>query len=120
MDKVECRLQVDSDNGIPLSLGHAHHQSVFGDTGIVDQHVNRAEIRLYLIDNLFCLGKVSGIAGISLGLHAESLDFCFCSLSVLIDNEVGKGNVCALLGKFQRDSFTDTACCTCNQCSFTC
>ena len=40
MYEVEGRLQVDSDNGIPLLLGHAKHQTVLGDTSIVDQDIN--------------------------------------------------------------------------------
>ena len=40
VDEVECALEVDCDYSIPLSFGHTHHQTIFGDTGIVDKNVD--------------------------------------------------------------------------------
>ncbi len=38
--EVERALEVDVYNGIPLALGHAHHQAVFCDSCVVDKDVD--------------------------------------------------------------------------------
>ena len=107
MDKVECRLQINGNHGIPLLLSHAQHESVFGDSGIVNQDVNASKLIFYGLHHFLCLCKVGGVRGIALGFHAFGGNFLFC---LFIHFEVGESNVSTFLCKSQRDSFSDTAC----------
>ena len=56
------------------------------------------------------LFEVCGIGGIPFSLYAERGDFGFGSLSVLVDNQVGEGDIGAFRSEFQSDGLTDTAC----------
>ena len=58
MDKVEGRLEVDSNHGVPLLLSHAEHEAVLGDAGVVYQDVDRTEVLLYFVYHLGSLFKV--------------------------------------------------------------
>ena len=53
MNEVESRFQVHVDNHIPLLFGHAHQQTVTGDTGVVYQNINATEV-LSLIHICVC------------------------------------------------------------------
>ena len=53
VDEVEGAFEVDGDYGVPLSLGHAHHQTVFGYAGVVDKDVDAAEVFYNLRHNFF-------------------------------------------------------------------
>ena len=105
MDEVECRLQIDGDDGVPLLLGHAEHQSVLGDTGVVHQNINASKLLLYGLYHLLGLREVGSIRGVALGLDAQSSDFL---LRVEVDLEVGECDVTALRGILQCDSLSDT------------
>ena len=61
MDEVKGRLQVYGYHGVPLLLGHAHHEAVFCDSGIVNQNVYRAKVFFHLANHLLGLGKVGGV-----------------------------------------------------------
>ena len=115
VDEVEGRLQVDGDDGIPLLFAHAQHQSVLGDAGVVDEDVDASEVFFHLLDHLFRLGEVGSIAGVALGLDAKRF---YLSLCLFVDGEVGECDVSPFLGESQRDSFSDTACCTRDECGF--
>ena len=99
VDEVECALQVHVQNGIPLSLAHTEHKAILGDTGIVYENVDGAEVCMYLLYYSLCLGKICSVAGISQTLYAQSLNLLACSLKtclhVIIENKVGEGDVCA-------------------------
>ncbi|MGY3497397.1 hypothetical protein ACVW1B_006816 [Bradyrhizobium sp. USDA 4502] len=47
---VEQRAEVGVDHGIPLLDRHLVERGILGDAGIVDEHVDRAEIGLDLLD----------------------------------------------------------------------
>ena len=119
MDKVEGRLEVDADDSVPLCFGHAHHQSVLRDTGIVDQDVNAAEVSVYLLYHFFGLRKVSSVAGVGDTLYALSFDFSLCGFTIFVDNEVGECDVGTFFSELQGDSLANAAGGTCNQCGFT-
>ena len=109
VDKVEGALEVDCDYGIPLGLGHTHHQTVLCDTGVVDQDVDTAEVLDNLLDNLLGLSKVSGIGSVTLDLDAQGGDFFLGLLAVLVDYQVSECDVGALLRKAHGQSLTDSA-----------
>ena len=112
MDEVKGRLQIDGNHGIPLLLGHAQHQSVLGDAGVVHQNINGAKLFLDGLHHFLGLREVGSVGGIALSLDALGSNLF---LGLFVNFEVGERNVGSLLGKFQRDSFSDTACCTSNQ-----
>jgi len=92
---LPCTPTTDSDNCVPLLLGHAEHEAVFGDAGVVDQNVDVAEILLYLLHHFLGGCEISRVRSVSLAFHAISGDLLFCLLAVLIDHEVGKCYVAA-------------------------
>ena len=116
MDKVESRLQVDGNDCVPLLFGHAEHQSVLGDAGIVDQNVNTSELLLHGLDHVFGLCKICSIRSIAFGLHSFGGNFLLC---FFVYCEVGECNVGTFLSKSQRDSLSDTACSTSDECCLT-
>ena len=109
MDEVERRLEIHRQHGVPLGLGHAHHQTVLRDSGVVHQDVNAAELLDDLLDDLVGLFEIGGIRGVTLGLDAECGNLGLGGLSVLIDGQIGEGDVGTLLGELQRDGLADTA-----------
>ena len=115
MDEVERRLQVDSNHGIPLLLGHTHHQSILGDTSIVDENVNTSKLLVHFVDHFFGLCEVGSIAGIALRLYAQSSYFHLCFFVLF---KVCKRNISAFCGKFQCDTFPDSTGSSRNQSRF--
>ena len=109
VDEVERALEVYGDNGVPLLLGHAHHEAVFGDAGVVDKDVDAAKVVLDLINDFFGLFKIGGIRGVAFNLYAEGGDFGFGLLAVFVNYEVGESDVCAFLGETQGKGFADAA-----------
>ena len=109
MDEVERRLQVHVDDHVPLLLAHAHHQSVARDAGIVDQHVDPAEI----LDDLGYHGgrvlEIGRVRRVSLSLNAEGLQLLFGVLKVLVDFQIGENDRGAFLRETQRDRLADAA-----------
>ena len=109
MDEVERRLQVYVDDHVPLLLAHAHHQSVARDAGIVDQHVDPAEI----LDDLGYHGgrglEIGRVRRVSLSLNAEGLQLLFGVLKVLVDFQIGENDRGAFLRETQRDRLADAA-----------
>ena len=77
-----------------------------------------AEIGLHLVHDLLGLVKLCCIAGIAFHLYTKSSNFLLGSLAVLVDHEVGEGDVGALAGKFQCDSLANAACSTGDQGNF--
>ena len=118
MDKVERALEVNGDDGVPLLLGHAQHESVLSDTGVVDQDIDFAKLLLDLLDHFFGLRKVGSVAGISLGLHAQGSDFLLGLLAVLVDDEVGECDISAFAGILQGNSLANSTCGTSDKCHF--
>lgn len=124
MDEVEGRLQVDVEDGIPLCLRHAEHQAVLGDSGIVDEDVDAAEVGVDLLHDGLGLGKVGGIARIGAAGDAQGLDLLACGLKagshVVVEDKVGECDVSALAGELHRHGLANTTGCTRNQCCFSC
>ncbi len=107
--EVESALEVNGYHGVPLLLGHAHHETVLGDSGVVHQNVDTAEVLFHLVDHFLCLLEICGIGGISFCLHAHGCDFCFGFLAGLVDVEVGESYVGSLGGETQGKSLADAA-----------
>ena len=61
MDEVESRLQVHCNHSIPLLLSHAQHQTILGDTGIVDEDIDRTKILLHSLHHFLCLSEVGSV-----------------------------------------------------------
>ena len=91
-----------------LLFGHAHHQAVFGDAGVVYQNVDTTEVVLYLFHHFLGLLEVGGVRGVTFSFYAESFDFGFGFFTVFVDNEVGECYVGAFGGEFQGKGFADT------------
>jgi hypothetical protein len=60
---VEQRAEIGVDHRVPLLERHLVEGAVLGDAGIVDQHVDRTEIGLDLLD--------AGGAGVERGLTSH-------------------------------------------------
>ena len=99
MDEVERAFEVDCYDGIPLLLGHAHHESVFGYAGVVHKYVDRAEILVDLIYYLFCLLEVGGVGCVAFDFYAQSGYLFFGGFAVFIDYQIGEGDIGAILGE---------------------
>ena len=119
VDKVESRLQVYANHSVPLLFGHAEHQTVLRNAGIVYQHVDRTEVFMHLLHHLGSLSKVSSIRSVSKTLHALSFDFLTSSFAVFVNYQISESNVSAFFCEFQRDSLADTTGSTRYQGSFT-
>ena len=117
MDEIESALQVHCYHSIPLLFCHLQHQTVFGDSSIVDQNVNTAEFFHHFVYNLLCLSKIGCIAGIAFGLYAQCGNLTFCSQSamLLIDEKICKCNIRSFRSKLQRDGLANATCRACNQ-----
>ena len=120
VDKVEGRLQVHSDYCIPLRLAHAHHQTIFGDTGIVHQNINRAEIILNLIDHFLRILKIRSVRSVTFHLYTQCSDFFFCILAVFINYQVCKSDICSFRSKLQCNRLTNTTSGTCHNRGLSC
>ena len=96
MDEVERRLEVYGQHGVPLRLGHAHHQAVLGDAGVVHQDVYAAEVLHDPVDDLMRLFEIRRIRGIAFGLDAQRCDLGLGGLAVLVDRQVGERHIGAL------------------------
>ena len=117
MDIVECGLKIDRNHGIPLLLGHAEHQTVFGDTCVIHENIYTAEICLYLLHGLFRSGEISCIGCISLAFYTVSRDLFFCFFTILIDNKIRECDVTPFGCVFQGNLFADSSCSACyNRC----
>ena len=115
MGEVESTLEVDSDNAVPLQLGHPHHQAVTCDACVVDQNVDMAEILLNLLHGRVGLGEVSRIGGIAAALHSESGDLGYGIPEVVVLLEVGESDVGSGRSELHGDGLSDTAGGTGNQ-----
>ena len=69
MSEVECRLEVDIDDSIPLGLRHTEHQAVFCDAGVVDQDVNSSELLYHFIYSLFYFFAIRSIGDEAQGFN---------------------------------------------------
>ena len=113
MDEVEGALEIDGDDGVPLLLGHAHHETVLGDAGVVDKNVDVAEVFVDFLHDGFRFGEVGGIAGI--GAAGDAYGFYFFTRGfetgghVVVEYEVCECNVSAFAGKLEGEGLADTA-----------
>ena len=60
-DAVEASLQVDLDDTVEIFFLHPQQQTVFGDAGIVDQHIDAAKIvqdSFYRVPALLLVKKI--------------------------------------------------------------
>ena len=96
-------------------------KSVFGDTSVVHQHVNGAEVFLDLSHHGLGLREVGGVSCICVTLYAKGFYFLACSLEsgshVVVEHEVCKSDVSSFLSKLDSNGLTDTARCTSDECS---
>ena len=66
----------------------------------------------------FRLVKFGSIRSITFGLHSKFQKFLFRILHIFIQHQIRKSDVSTFSRKSQRNSFTDTSCCTGNDCCF--
>lgn len=109
VDEVEGAFEVYCDYGVPLSLGHAHHEAVFGDAGVVDKDVDAAEVFDNLCHYVLGLVEVGGVGGVAFALHAAGGDFSLGGFAVFVYCKVGESDVGALLGETQGKGLADAA-----------
>ena len=109
MDEVVGRLEIDVDHHIPLFLIHLEHQAVAGDAGIVHQHIDAAEILHDLVNHLMGLLEVGGIGSVGLAAHAQSKYFVLRILGIVVDGQIRKSDVGAVLCEAKGDRTADTA-----------
>ena len=69
-DAVEASLQVDLDDTVEIFFLHPQQQTVFGDAGIVDQHIDAAHFLHDIVHHLLHGRIVCHIAAICHRLHA--------------------------------------------------
>ena len=119
MQEIEGALHVHGNHGVPLAFAHAHHQAVLGDTGIIDQNVDTAEIGHHLRHHLLRLSKVRRVGGIALHGHAESFQLRNGLLCSLVDFQVCKSNGGTLGCIFQGNGLADSPCSARNEGDFT-
>ncbi len=108
MQEVEGRFHVHGNDGIPLLLAHAHHKAVFGDTGVVHEDIDAAEVLHNLVHDGLGSFELGGVGGIGLHGYAEGFQFLDRFLSGFIDNEVGESDVGAFGGIFEGNGFANT------------
>ena len=114
MDEVEGRFEVHADDGIPLLFGHAKHEAVLGDAGIVDEDVDGAEVFLHLLHQGFRFREVGGVRSVALTFNTEGFDLSLC---LFVDSEIGECDVSAFGGVTEGDGLANASCCTCDECS---
>ena len=120
VDKVKGRLQVHSDYRIPLCLTHTHHQAIFRDPCIVYQNINRTKIILNLINHFLSILKIRSIRSITFHLYTQRSTFFFCILTVFINYQVCKSDICSFGSKLQCNRLTNTTSGTCHNRSLSC
>ena len=124
MDEVERRLKVDVEYCVPLLLSHAEHKSVLSDTSIVDEHIDRTEVLLYLLNHSLSLGKVGGVSSVCFALYSYSLNFLASSFQscshVVVEHEVSECDVSSFLSEFHGNGLADTTSSTSDECCLTC
>ena len=111
MDEVEGALEVDVDDEVPLLFGHAHHQPVTGDTSVVDEDVDTAEVCDDFFDELVSIFEVSCIRGISLSLDTEPFELLDEGFYSLVDLEVSDHYGSTFLCILECNSTADTTAC---------
>ena len=106
MDEVESRLKVDCNDCIPLTFGHLKHKTILGNTCVVHQNIDLAEISHDLVYNSVSLLEIGSVGSISLYLMAKSLDLGYSLLSIFVDYEVSD---CSLGSEFQGDCLANSS-----------
>ena len=84
------------------------HQAVAGDAGVVDQHVDAAEVGEDLLHGLVRLGEVGGVGRVGAHLDAERLEF---RDSIFDDLDVRECDVRPFFGELQGDGLADAPGC---------
>src|SRR5690606_10592762 len=96
--KVEYRLEVYLQHIIPLVLGHAEQQAIFGDARIVDNDVERSELRYDIVNQLLSCIEFGSIRTIALYFGAIGLKFLLQCIAFFDVGQVGECHVLSLLG----------------------
>ena len=107
--EVEGRFEVYVDHGVPLGFAHAEHETIFGDTGVVDENVDLTEIFMHFLHNLSRFFEIGCVGSVGHALNAFGFHLLACGFTVFVDDEVGEGDVCALFCKLKRERLADTA-----------
>ena len=110
VQEVEGRFHIHGYNCVPLGFCHSHHQAVLGDTGVIDQDIDVAELLLNLGHHGLRFLEVGGVGGIGLHLVAESGNLCHRLLGRFVDDQVCEGDIRPFSGKFKGNGFADSAC----------
>ena len=111
VDEVEGTLEVDVDDEVPLLFGHTHHQPVTGDTSVVDEDVDTAEVCDDCFDELVSIFEVSCVRGISLSLDTEPFELLDEGFYSLVDLEVSDHYGSTFLCILECNSAADTTAC---------
>src|SRR5699024_1256497 len=119
VDKVESRFQVDTDDGIPLTFTHTHHQTVFRDTSIVYEDIHTTEIFYDFSNDIVCFFEIGRIGSIAFCFNTQCFDFLLGGQTVFVDHQIRECDICTLCGEFQCDRLTNTTCGPRNDCHFT-
>ena len=116
LGEVVHTFQVGGHYIVPLLRCKAQQQVVLADARIIHTYIYSTKVFYHIGGQLFCSLKVACIAFIALGLYAHSCQPFFQGLGPLFRRQIGKGYVCAMLGKFYRHRFTYSSACTGHQC----
>ena len=116
---VEYTLLVDSDDSIILFFGHPEQQAVLGNTSVVDQSVNAAELLLNSLDHFFTLciicnirRKQSHFYTVRTASFSDFFSVCLIPIAwIVIDSDI-----VTVFCKTFCDTSTDALRCTGNQC----
>ena len=118
VDEVECGLEVNVDDCIPLGLVHPEHQAVLGDAGVVDKDINPAEVCHDLAYDLVSLLEICCVGRISLDFVAESLKLLDSLLGRIVDHQVGECHISSFRSELESDRFSDSSRCARNKGGF--
>jgi len=81
---VEAGLEVYGNDLVPHFLVHAEQQGVLGNAGVVDEHVQRAEVGNDVVDQFFGLGEVGGIGAVAFRFYAFVGELSFQGLALVL------------------------------------
>src|SRR5689334_11583935 len=114
MTHQECRRQVRIDEASPFVHCAIQERLAENDSGIVDENVQAAELRLHALLQFVNLGFLRNVGNKDVRLAAKLRRlFCsFCKLRFVPPNE---RYLRAIPSKFQRDGFAQPTACTRNK-----
>ena len=109
LDHIKGALEVDADDRVKILFVHVEHQLVAGDTGVVDQYVDAAEVRDDRLDRLFGGFKVGDVAKIRSRFDAVGSQLRDRVVALGFVADIQDRNISAVFGKLFGDSQPDAA-----------